>query len=66
MKGYNIWCEVVCERCACADIGSFYRKGCMDYLKKAAKQKGWKVVNGRTLCPDCLKEINKEKDAKGV
>ena len=57
---YSVWCEVVCDNCCNTSAGSFYYKGnkTISNLRRIAKKDGWKIINGKTLCPNCVDKCN--------
>lgn len=60
MKDLKVWCEVVCDGCCVTMEGSFYRQGTISRLRNEAVKAGWKVLDGKTLCPRCA-ELRKKK-----
>lgn len=59
MKGINIWCEVVCNKCnKTMDCGAYYQNSStIAKLRKRAKEYGWKVIDGNTTyCPECVEK----------
>lgn len=63
-KEIRIWCEVVCDGCSDTMEGRFYRQGTIGRLRTQARKNGWKVLDGRTLCPRCAELYKTEKEKK--
>ena len=63
MDDLNVWCEVVCDKCCQTSVGMFYNRGSktISNLRKIARKDGFAVVDGKTLCPDCVEKYNKER-----
>lgn len=60
-----IHCEVTCDRCGGVVFRQYKNAETISYLKKATKD--WEYTNefGNT-CPECLKELRKERETKYV
>lgn len=53
--GTQIYVQIYCDKCGC--VGDNAHWGRTKELKKELKSDGWKTVNGKLVCADCLKKV---------
>lgn len=60
MKDAIIDVSVICMRCGCSLYTGAYYPGLIGKLKRKIHIAGWKHHSTEgTLCPDCIKEVEK-------
>ena len=55
-----VWIEIVCDGCNDSPFGESYKSNSVSRLKKAAKDAGWRTINGKIYCPECQNKVKEQ------